>query len=260
MKMSETKIRALIVDDEPPARDVIRKMLSEDSDIEVIGECSNGHEAIQSMDKLSPDLLFLDIQMPEMDGFALLETFDESKMPAVIFVTAYDHYAVRAFEVSAVDYLLKPFDHERMAKALERAKSNLREKSDEDRSHQMLELLKELSTKQQTLERFVIKKNGRVLLVPIEEVDWIEADGNYILLHVGQTTHIIRETMNHLELSLNPQKFVRIHRSTIANIDRVKELQIHFNEEHLVILKDGTELVLSRRYRDKLSQRLGTSI
>ena len=258
--MSEIKIRALIVDDEPPARAVIRKMLAEDADIEIIGECSNGIEAVKSICKLAPDLLFLDIEMPEMDGFALLAAFDESKIPAVIFVTAYNRYAVKAFEVSAVDYLLKPFDHERMATALQRAKANLREKTDEDRNDSIIELLQQIHAKEQTFDRFVIKQNGRVLLIPVEEVDWIESNGNYVLLHTVSGKYIIRETMKHIELRLDPQKFIRIHRSTIVNIDRIKELQIHFNEEHLVILKDGSQLVLSRRFREKLSQRLGTSI
>ncbi|MEZ5426941.1 MAG: LytTR family DNA-binding domain-containing protein [Pyrinomonadaceae bacterium] len=256
----DAKIRALIVDDEPPARSVIRKMLAEDAEVEVIGECSNGEDAIPFIEKHAPDLLFLDIQMPEMDGFALLESLAEEKAPAVIFVTAYNRYAVRAFDVAAVDYLLKPFDHERMATAVERAKTNLREKSAEDRNRQMLDLLRQLSARQQTLDRFVIKQNGRVLLIPTEEVDWIEAAGNYVTLYSGDRKYLIRETMKRVELRLDPQKFIRIHRSTIVNVERVRELQIHFNEEHLVILKDGRELVLSRRYREKLSQKLGTSI
>jgi two-component system LytT family response regulator len=235
-------------------------MLAEDSDIEIVGECSNGIEAIEKIQKYSPDLLFLDIEMPEMDGFALLESFPGEKIPVVIFVTAYNQYAVRAFDVSAVDYLLKPFDHERMEKALERAKSNLREKTDSERSGQVLELLQQLNTKRETLDRFVIKKNGRVLLIASEEIDWIEAQGNYVLLHAGREKHILRETMKRIEKRLDPNTFLRIHRSTIVNINRIKELQTHFNGEHLVILKTGNELTLSRRYREKLSQKLGTPI
>ena len=256
----QEKIQALIVDDEPPARSVIRKMLAEDADVEIVGECSNGIEAIKSIEKLSPDLLFLDIEMPEMDGFGLLESFDEGRMPAVIFVTAYNQYAVKAFEVSAVDYLLKPFDHERLAKALEKAQANLHERSDAERSEQVLDLLQQLNSKQETLDRFVIKKNERVLLVPSEEIDWIEANGNYVLLHAGRAKHILRETMKRIEKRLDPNKFLRIHRSTIVNIDSIKELQTHFDGEHLVILKSGTELTLSRRYREKLSNKLGASI
>ncbi len=258
--MSLDKIKALIIDDEPPARSVIRKMLADDLEIEIVGECSNGIEAIEEISKHSPDLLFLDIQMPEMNGFELIESFDEGKFPTVIFVTAYDQYAVRAFEVSAVDYLLKPFDHERLEKAVEKAKINLFEKSFDERNEQVIKLLKNLNKKEENLERFVIKNNGRVLFVPVEDVAWIESDGNYLLIHTANQKHIIRETMKSVEAKLNPQKFFRIHRSTIANIDCIKELQVHFNEKHLVILKDGIELVLSRRYRDKLSKKLGTSI
>ncbi len=258
--MVEVKIRALIVDDEPPARAVIRRMLKEHADIEVVGECKNGEEAIECLSSESPDLMFLDIQMPEMDGFTLLEALGDGAMPAVIFVTAYDQYAVRAFEVAAVDYLLKPFDHERFETALQRARVSLREKNSEDRTGQVLNLLEQLQAKSEHLERFVIKNNGRVLLVPASEVDWIEVQGNYLRLHAGGSSHMIRETMNNLEKRLDPRKFLRIHRSTMVNIDSVKEMQVHFNEEHLVILKDGSQLTLSRRFRDRVSQFLGAQI
>lgn len=253
-------IRALIVDDEPPARAVIRKMLADDHEIAIVGECSNGREAIGQIAALQPDLLFLDIEMPEMDGFALLDVLEGPKTPVVIFVTAYDQYAVKAFDVSAVDYLLKPFDHDRMAVALKRAKANLIERSDEDRSEQLIDLLRNLAARENLLDRFVIKNNGRVFLIPVEDVDWIEACGNYVVLHTADAKHIIRETMKQTELRLDPKLFVRIHRSTIVNLARIKELQVHFNEEHLVILKNGIELSLSRRFREKLSEKLGTSI
>jgi two-component system LytT family response regulator len=252
-------IKVLIVDDEPPAREVIRKMLAEDDDLQVVGECSNGAEALGAIARQAPDLMFLDIQMPEVDGFELLEACGGGKMPAVVFVTAFNRYAVKAFEVSAVDYLLKPFDHERMALAVERAKTNLRERSELERSEQVLDLLNRLGAGGY-LKRFVIKNNGRILLIASEDVDWIEADGNYALLHCGKDRHMIRETLKGLEERLDPERFYRIHRSTIVNIDAVKELHKHFNDDHLVILKDGGELVLSRRYRAKLSERLGASI
>lgn len=254
------RIQALIIDDEPPARAVIRRMLADDQEIEVVGECSNGNEAISMIAEYSPDLLFLDIQMPEVDGFALLERMSEAKTPAVIFVSAFDQYAAKAFEVSAVDYLLKPFDHDRMATALERAKANLRDRSDDERSGQLVELLRNLSAREKFLDRFVIKNNGRILLVPVEEVDWIEACGNYVVLHTSSAKHIVRETMKRLEVRLDPHRFLRIHRSSIVNINRIKELQVHFGDEHLVILDNGAELTLSRRYRECLSERLGTSI
>lgn len=254
-------IRVLIVDDEPPARAILREMLKDDAEVEVIGECANGKEAVQALATQPPDLLFLDIQMPEMDGFALLEALDEARLPTVIFVTAYDRYAVRAFEVAAVDYLLKPFNHERLAKALQRAKTNLRERSGDDRSRQVIELLEQINARAAYLDRFVIKNNGRTLLIPADEVDWIEADGNYLLLHTGQAAHLLRQTLQSMEQRLNPRKFLRIHRSAVVNLDRIKELQTHVNgEDQLVILKDGQHLTLSRRYRDKVSQALGAPI
>ncbi|MFZ1700418.1 MAG: LytTR family DNA-binding domain-containing protein [Pyrinomonadaceae bacterium] len=253
-------IRALIVDDEPPARAVIRKMLADDRDIAIVGECSNGREALAQITEFRPNLLFLDIEMPEMDGFALLDALDGPRIPVVIFVTAYDRYAVKAFDVSAVDYLLKPYDHDRLAVALDRAKANLREKTDEDRSDQLINLLRNLTARENLLDRFVIKNNGRVVLVPVEDIDWIEACGNYVVLHTVGAKHIVRETMKQTEIRLDPKLFIRIHRSTIVNLARIKELQVHFNEEHLVILKNGKELTLSRRYREKLSEKLGTNI
>lgn len=254
-------IRALIVDDEPPARAILREMLKDDPAVEVIGECANGREAVKALSTQTPDLMFLDIQMPEMDGFALLEALGEERMPTVIFVTAYDRYAVRAFEVAAVDYLLKPFNHTRLAQALQRAKNNLHQHDSADRSRQVIELLHQINARAEYLDRFVVKNNGRTLLIPADEVDWIEADGNYLLLHVGQTTHLLRQTLQSLEQRLNPRKFLRIHRSAIVNLDRIRELQTHVNgEDQLVILKDGSQLTLTRRFRDKVSQALGASI
>lgn len=259
--MTELKLRALIVDDEPPARSILRQMLKDDSEIEVIGECSNGREAASLLRIQTPDLMFLDIQMPEMDGFALLEALDADQMPAVIFVTAYDRYAVRAFEVAAVDYLLKPFNYARLAKALQRAKSNLLERSGEDRSRQVIELLHQINARSEYLDRFIIKNNGRTLLIPVDDVEWIETDGNYLLLHVGQMTHLLRETLQNMERRLNPRKFLRIHRSAMVNLDCIKELHMHVNgEDQIVILKDGHQLTLSRRFREKVSQALGASI
>ncbi len=254
------KIKVLIVDDEPPARSMIGKLLSDDSEIEIVGECANGVEAIESLDKLRPDLLFLDIQMPELDGFEVLEALDEKKIPEVIFVTAFDHYAVRAFDISAVDYLLKPFDHERMAKALARAKTKLAERRDFARNQDLIKLLKELRSRETKIRRFVVKDRERVLLIPVENIDWIKADGNYLLLHEQEKRHIIRKTMKQIALRLDPEKFVRIHRSTIVNLERVKELHVNFKNQHAVVLKNGTELILSRKYREDLSRRLGMKI
>ncbi|MDX2044919.1 MAG: LytTR family DNA-binding domain-containing protein [Acidobacteriota bacterium] len=235
-------------------------MLKDHADIELVGECKNGAEALKFLRAQTPDLLFLDIQMPELDGFALLAALDEAEIPAVIFVTAYDQYAVRAFEVAAVDYLLKPFDHERLDKALQRARASLRE-PDGGQLDQMLTLLTQLHARAEYLERFVVKHNGRVLLVPVDEIDRIEAAGNYLALHAGKTEHLIRETLGNLEQRLDPKRFLRIHSSTMVNLDRVKELHVHVNdEEQIVLLKDGTELTLSRRYREKVSQALGAPV
>jgi two-component system LytT family response regulator len=247
-----TKIRTLIVDDESLARERIKRYLGAESDIEIVGECANGKEAVESIGSLSPDLLFLDIQMPEMDGFGVLEAIGLQKVPAIIFVTAYDKYALKAFEVHALDYLLKPFNRERFRRSLARA----REQLDHDRMGQLdqrlLSLLEDLKAEQKHLDRLVVRSVGRVFFLKTDEIDWIEAAGNYVRLHVGREGHLLRETMNRLEAKLNPDKFLRIHRSTLVNIDRIKELQPLFSGDYTVILRDGRQLTLSRSYRDKL--------
>jgi two-component system LytT family response regulator len=247
-----TKIRTLIVDDESLARERIKRYLGAEADIEIVGECANGKEAVESIDSLSPDLLFLDIQMPEMDGFGVLEAIGLQKVPAIIFVTAYDKYALKAFEVHALDYLLKPFNRERFRRSLARA----REQLDHDRMGQLdqrlLSLLEDLKAEQKHLDRLVVRSVGRVFFLKTDEIDWIEAAGNYVRLHVGREGHLLRETMNRLEAKLNPDKFLRIHRSTLVNIDRIKELQPLFSGDYTVILRDGRQLTLSRSYRDKL--------
>lgn len=250
------KLRVLIVDDEPIARRGIRKQLDASADVEVIGECSNGLEALCAIEEKAPDLVFLDVQMPEMDGFGLLEAIGAEKMPAVIFVTAYDRYALQAFEVNAVDYLLKPFDGERFQKALDRARMRLKEGS-ADVSHRLMSLLEGLHKTRKHLERLVIRSSGRIFFLQVEEVDWIEAAENYVHLHVGRESHLLRETVNGLEGRLDPDKFVRIRRSAIVNINHIKELHPLFKGEYAIILKNGTELVSSRRYRKKLSSILG---
>lgn len=258
--MAEAGIRALIIDDEPPARALIRRMLRDTPDLEIVGECANGQEAFAALQQQQPDLIFLDIQMPEMDGFALLEALEGKQTPAVIFVTAFDRYAVRAFDVAAVDYLLKPFDHDRMEKALERVRQDLRDRNSEHRSHRMLELLTQIQARTEYLERFVIRNNGRVVLVRAEEVDWVESAGNYLLLHAGKSAHMIRDTMQNLERRLDPNRFLRIHRSAIVNLDSIAELNLQSSDDPVVVMKDGNRLPLSRRYREKVSRALGTNI
>jgi two-component system LytT family response regulator len=252
-----TAIRALIVDDEPLAREKIRTLLKRDPDIEVTAELRNGVEAVAAIRRDSPDLIFLDVQMPELDGFGVLEQIGPEGMPAVIFVTAYDEYALRAFEVHALDYLLKPFDRERFETALRRAKQQVREQ-ESNVSERILALLAELQTQQRRgqLERLVVKSGGRVYFVPVEDIDWIEAAGNYVELHAGQQSHLIRGTMKGLEDRLDPECFVRVHRSAIVNINRIKEMQPWFNGEFVIILTSGAKITSGNSYREGLRRLL----
>jgi two-component system, LytTR family, response regulator len=258
---NETKtIRVVIVDDEPLGRTLIREMLRGDPEIEVVGECSNGSEAIKSIGYLHPDLVFLDVQMPEIDGFEVLAALVAARLPMIVFVTAYDQYAVRAFEVHAVDYLLKPFDRERFLRSLQRAKAQLRLERRSDVSERILALLEEQKAKTKYLERVVIKANGRVYFLKTCEIDWIEAAGNYVSLHVKKESYLLRETIGGMESQLDPAKFPRIHRSQIVNFDRIRELRPWSHGEYHVILHDGTQLTLSRTYRDRLHELLGRTL
>jgi two-component system LytT family response regulator len=255
--IASTKIRALVVDDEPLARRRIRKLLSRDVEVEVIGDCANGYEAIETINRQAPHLVFLDVQMPEVDGFTVLEKLDPKARPFVIFVTAYDQYALKAFEVSAVDYLLKPFDRKRFQQALQRAKARLITERESGLNQQTLALLQELKARSQCLERLLIKSGGRAFFLKIDEIDWIGAEGKYVRIHVGNESYLFREGMTAIESQLDARKFMRVHRSYIVNIDRVKELQPWFNHEYRVVLHDGTKLILSRSCRKKLTELLG---
>lgn len=257
------KIRTLIVDDEPLARRNLRLLLEKDPQIEILDECRNGREAIKAINMLSPDLIFLDIQMPEMDAFEVLTRVGPERIQAIIFVTAFDQYALKAFDVHALDYLLKPFDDERFANALRRAKSQIEAREIDRLSKRLLALLDEReserasSTRQRDyLTRVMIKASGRVVLLKVDEIDFIEADGNYVKLHVGRKAHLLREKMHDLEGRLDPAKFVRIHRSVIVNLDRIKEMHPHFNGDYIVVLQDGRQLRLSRTRRENLEARL----
>jgi len=249
-------ILAVIVDDEPLGRTVIREMLRRDGEVEIAGECANGQEAIETISNQRPDLVFLDVQMPEMDGFEVLAALDW--LPMVVFVTAYDQYAVRAFEVHAVDYLLKPFDRERFDRALQHAKSRLKLDRNGEINQRILALLEKPHRKY--LERVVIKAHGRVFFLKTGEIDWIGAEGNYISLHVKKDSYLLRETIGGFEAQLDPAKFSRIHRSQIVNLDRIRELQPWSHGEYHVILHDGTQLTLSRGYRDRLHELLGGTL
>ena len=250
------KIRTLIVDDEPLARRGIRAQLKPHQDFEVIGECRNGREAVEAIAVQAPDLVFLDVQMPELDGFTVVETVGAERMPPVIFVTAYDRYAVKAFEVHALDYLLKPFDDERFARALERARKHIERSDLNDLSHRLQGLLDDLKPSRKYVGRLVIRTAGRILFLNVAEIDWIEAADNYVRLHTGRESHLLRETMNSLEKKLDPEQFLRIHRSRIINIRRIKELQPLFRGEFDIMLQDGTRLESGRGYRDRVQSLL----
>lgn len=253
------KIRAIIVDDEPLARERIRTLLRSAPDVEVVAECGDGRKAIGAIEKHRPDLLFLDVQMPGPDGFGVLASLSPGKYPVVVFVTAYDRYALKAFEASALDYLLKPFDRERFDKAMARVRKHLGQKQTGKLNQKLLALL-EQTPGAQYAERLVVKSAGRITFLRTDEIDWVEAQGNYACLHVGKDTHLLRETMSALEARLDPQKFVRIHRSTVANIECIKELQPTFHGDFSVLLRDGTRLTLSRTYRKELQRRLGQEL
>lgn len=228
--------------------------MKDEADIRLIGECGNGREAIEKITEESPDLVFLDIQMPEKNGFEVVKALDERSMPTIVFVTAYDQYALQAFDVHALDYLLKPFNKERIKRAVNRARANIEHKRVGKLDERLSSLLADLRSEKKYLERLVVKSVGRVFFLKTDEIDWIEAAGNYVKLHVGRESHMIRETMNGIEAKLDPDKFLRIHRSTVVNIDRIKELHPMFSGDYAVILRNGTELALSRNYRDRFSE------
>jgi two-component system LytT family response regulator len=234
------------------ARARLRRYLNFDSEIEVIGECDCGQTALSAIKELKPDLVFLDVQMPEMNGFEVVEAVGANLMPAVIFVTAFDHFALRAFEIAALDYILKPFDAERFTVALRRAKSTINKNTDNITETRLLNLLNQLKSQPKYLKRMAIKNAGRTIFMPTEEIDWIESAGNYLQIHHGKTKHLVRETLSSLEAKLDPEKFIRIHRSTIINIERIKEMHPLFNGDQEITLLDGTKLTSSRNFREHL--------
>jgi len=254
------RMRMLIVDDEPLAREKIRDLVKLDPELEIAGECTNGLEALAAIQELRPDLLLLDVQMPEVGGFTVLEALKDEVMPLVIFVTAYDQYAVRAFEFHALDYLLKPFDRERFEAAIGRAKAHVRREQNGSLDQRILALLEQLKAETKYIERLVVKAGGRVFFLETKEIDWVEAEGNYVNIHTPKKSFLLRETISNLEAQLDPKHFVRIHRSSIVRIDRIQELQTWSHGEYRVILYGGTELTLSRNYRDNLQSLLGNNL
>jgi two-component system LytT family response regulator len=271
--MQSQKIQALIVDDEPTARRGVRLLLERDAEIAVLGEAASGPEAVKKILEEKPDLVFLDVQMPEMDGFKVLETVGNKHSPVVIFVTAYDQHALRAFEVNAIDYLLKPYDDERFWASLRRAKSEIQRRQTDTLGAKLNNLLSYLQTNTPTTpvaadgaesavqsDRILLKSGGEIYFLKADEIDWIEAEGDYMKFHAGGRAHLLRETMGHLEQRLDGNRFIRIHRSTIVNIDRVKKLSPSFAGEYAVILHDGTKLKLSRGYHERLQKLLSNAL
>lgn len=252
------KIRTLIVDDEELARERLRSLLTRESRIEIIGEAGDGKAAVAAIEKLKPDLVFLDVQMPELTGFEVLEALDEETRPNVVFCTAHDKFALKAFDVHAVDYLLKPFDRERFQTALHRAIAKVELQKAGKQDGGLTAVLKEVKPSA-PVERLLVKAGGRVLLIKVDDIDYVEAADNYVTLRVGKESHMMRETMAALEGRLPPDKFMRISRSAIVNVERIQELQPMFHGEYIVLLKNGTKLTLSRSYRDKLDRLLGSA-
>lgn len=252
------RIRTLIVDDEPLARERIRTLLERDDSMEVVGECTNGVDAVRALSALAPDLVFLDVQMPELDGFGVIEALRGQPLPAIIFVTAYDRYALRAFDVHALDYLLKPFDRERFERALERARRQLQGGPSQDLQQRLLDLLRDVQIAPGYLERLVIKSSGRVTFLKTADIHWIEAQGNYVQLHAGPESYLLRETMSSLEKRLDPKCFLRVHRSAMVNLEHVREMRPLFHGDYTILMRDGHDLTSGRGFRDKL-QRLITT-
>lgn len=257
MMSKSQPVRVLTVDDEPLGRERLRTLLSLEPEVILVGEATSGDEAVELIRALRPELVFLDIQLPGCTGFTVLERLGSEVPPAVVFVTAHDEFALKAFEVHAVDYLLKPFDRARFKTALQRALERLRTTSTDDLTSKLNAVIAQLQPRTQaTSDRIPVKAGGKVIFVNIPDIDWIGSADNYVELHVGPQAHLIRETMTAMEQRLPSDRFVRISRTTIINCDRVKELQPLFHGEYSVTLRDGTKLTLSRTYRDQLP-RLG---
>ncbi|MCA2990684.1 MAG: response regulator transcription factor [Gemmatimonas sp.] len=289
----KARVRVLIVDDETLARQRVRRLLQNESDVEIVGEAESGLEAVEMIRALRPDLVCLDVQMPGLDGFGVLREIEGGPVPMVLFVTAYDEHAQRAFDVHAVDYVLKPVDGDRFRAAFEKARKQRANAVAAERLGELLETVRRLADgggeardgaaalaglalgaggssaaaapaaagaaapSGSYASRILVKQDGRMFFVKTTEIDWIEADRNYVRLHVGKTAHTIRERISHLEETLDPRLFARIHRSTIVNLNRVREMQQWFSGDYVVILEDGTRLRLSRHYRDRVEKQVG---
>ncbi len=274
-------MRVLIVDDEALARQRVRRLLQNEADVDIVGEAGTGRDAVSLIKELRPDLVCLDVQMPELDGFGVLRELVGGTLPMILFVTAYDEHAQRAFDVHAVDYVLKPVDADRFRAAFERARTQRAHAVAAERLDELLATVRRLADGTAPTERgdrssatgvppsgaasanghyasrILVKQDGRMLFVKTTEIDWIEADRNYVKLHVGAVAHTIRDRISHLEETLDPRLFARIHRSTIVNLNRVREMQQWFSGDYVVILEDGARLRLSRHYRDRVEKQVG---
>jgi two-component system LytT family response regulator len=249
------RIRTLIADDEPLARRGVRLLLEKDAGVEIVGEATGGIEAADLILQLKPDLVFLDVQMAGCDGFETLMRVGSEAAPVVVFVTAYDEYALKAFDFNAVDYLLKPYDDARFASALDRARELVIRKRRDGVDHRLTRLIEHLEG--ESRDRILLKSSGEIIFLKTSEIDWIEAEGDYVKFHVTGRTHLMRGTMASLEERLDPSRFIRIHRSTIVNVDRLRKLSPSFEGEYAVVLQDGTKLRLSRGYQDRIRSLLG---
>lgn len=248
-------LRIVIVDDEPPARARLRRLLKAHDDVEVVAECGDGATAVQVIEAESPDLVLLDVQMPELDGFEVLRTLDVPELPEIIFVTAFDKYAVRAFEVHALDYVVKPVEQDRFDRALLRARQHLSEQRDG-----IAGLLRDLARERAYLTRMPVRSEGRIKVIDLVEVDWLGAADNYVIIHAGAREYLVRDTIAAVERQLDPAQFVRVHRSTIVRIDRIAELVPDLHGDFRIRLKNGAELALSRTYRARVEAQFGRKL
>ncbi len=248
------KIKTIVIDDEPLACKRIVNLLEEDKEIHIAAVCKDGNEAIEKINDLQPDVVFLDIQMPEINGFEVLRKIDTDYLPVIVFVTAYDEYAIKAFEVHALDYLLKPFDKARFFDALEQAKKAVHQSSDEFIKEKLNDFLQSFDNSQRPLQHMMIKASDRYFFLKAEDIDWIESAGNYVKIHSGDKNYLIRDTMENMVKKLDSNLFFRIHRSTIVNVNKIRELEQWFHGDYKVIMKDGEKLKMSRNYKDLLQR------
>jgi two-component system LytT family response regulator len=253
MTTATQTLRTLIVDDELPARDLIATLLRADAGVEIVGQCANGRQAVAAIERHEPDLVFLDVQMPGLDGFGVLAETRPARMPHVVFVTAFDKHAIRAFEVHAIDYVLKPFEYDRIWQALQRVRERVAHEQETDFRTRVLRLLEDQNRRATTWDRIAVREHNRTLFLRPQEIDWAEADGNYVRLNVGAQSYLLRETMHALESRLTDAKFIRISRSTLVNLERVREWQPLFHGDAVLILHDGHRLTATRAYRDTLN-------